>query len=204
VLVVSHQTDVIHRLCQRAVHLRRGQVVRVGPAQDVLAEYLAEAFQAASPGQSIDLSTAGRIGTGEARFTSVACAGADGGWPQSGGPLVTDVVINAKTDLTADSLAVTLYDPTGFKLVNADSVALARPFKLRAGENQVRVTIRAVHLTPGRYRLGLWLSRRPGTIFDHVEAAAEVTLVLPAGAGLGPRANVDGVVACEFDAQVMS
>jgi lipopolysaccharide transport system ATP-binding protein len=204
VLVVSHQTDVIHRLCQRAVHLRRGQVVRVGPAQDVLAEYLAEAFQAASPGQSIDLTTASRIGTGEARFASVACAGEGGGWPQSGGPLVTDLTITAKTDLTADSLAVTLYDPTGFKLVNADSVALARPLRLRAGENRVRVSITAVHLNPGRYRVGLWLSRRPATIFDHVEAAVEITLVPDAGADLAPRANVDGVVPCEFDAQVMS
>jgi lipopolysaccharide transport system ATP-binding protein len=40
IIFVSHNLGQIHRLCSRAIHLRRGQVVADGPVDDVIPAYL--------------------------------------------------------------------------------------------------------------------------------------------------------------------
>jgi lipopolysaccharide transport system ATP-binding protein len=204
VLVVSHQLDVIQRLCSRTVWLDGGKVAATGSAPAVVADYLAQACQVARAGDVIDLSDVSRIGNGAARFVHLACSDGAGRPPHTNGSLVADLQIDAARALIADSLAVTLYDPGGYKLVNADTVALARPIALPAGRTAVRLTIRAVPLNPGRYRLGLWLARRPGTVFDHIDHAADLELFPDPTRELSPRADCDGVVACDFDLDVLS
>ena len=56
VLVVSHQLDVIHRLCKRAVWLDRGRIAAYGLAAEVVARYLSEAGLVAAPGADVGLS----------------------------------------------------------------------------------------------------------------------------------------------------
>ena len=199
VLVVSHQTEVILRLCQRVIQLSGGQVARAGPSKAVMGEYLAEASGTLVPGRPLDLEGASRSGTGDARFTRVTVRGDGDDWPNPGGPLTVDCEITARVPLSADSLAVTLYDPSGFKLVNADTVSLNRPITLREGVNRVRVSVAALHLLPGQYRLGLYIARRPRTVFDHIENVADLVVAARADDILGPRPDCDGVVACDFN-----
>jgi ABC-2 type transport system ATP-binding protein/lipopolysaccharide transport system ATP-binding protein len=42
-VIASHSNEMIRRICNKAVHLEKGQVVRAGPVEDVLREYEAEA-----------------------------------------------------------------------------------------------------------------------------------------------------------------
>jgi lipopolysaccharide transport system ATP-binding protein len=201
VLVVSHQLEVIRRLCGRSVWLQQGQVNGIGPTDDILKEYLSADRDALLPGLAVDLSDRQREGSGVARFARMVCTGADGGWPRSGGALVVDLELAADADVTADSLAVTLYDRSGFKLVNADTVALCRAFRLRAGVTRLSLTIRHVYLKPGDYRVGLSLARLPSTVYDHVEAAGVVTVADDDRRELGPKATNDGVVVCDFEVE---
>ena len=203
VLVVSHQTDVILRLCHRVVQLNRGEVIRIGSAQEVMAEYLAETRQGLVPGRAIDLSQAARYGSGDARFTQLRCLGPDGGWPRTGSSLIAEMTVLAKHDMTVDSIAICLFDRSGNKLMNADSVRHARPIRLRSGENHFRLTVHRVPLNPGQYPIWLYLARRPAQVYDRVEAAAELTIAPESAAVLGPRPNDDGPVACEFDLEVL-
>jgi lipopolysaccharide transport system ATP-binding protein len=46
VLFVSHNVGLIHRLCDRAVLLHRGQVQQVGPTPEVVRSYLSQSLQA--------------------------------------------------------------------------------------------------------------------------------------------------------------
>jgi lipopolysaccharide transport system ATP-binding protein len=199
VLVVSHQLDVINRLCRRAVWLDRGRVAATGAAAEVVAAYLAGAGTVAAPGVPIDLSGAARSGSGAARFARVCVSGAGGGPVLSGGPMRVELLIRAAERMAADAVAVTLYDPSGFKLVNADTVGLGRAVELAAGDNVVRFDVRNVYLNPGRYRLGLWLARHPFGVLDAVEAAGEVELFSDPGQTFAPRPVADGVVRCEFE-----
>jgi hypothetical protein len=83
--------------------------------------------------------------------------------------------------------------------VSADSLATRRSIQLHAGKNRVRMTIRALHLLPGEYVVGLWLADTIGEVMDSLEAAftMRVVDVASSGAGLGP----DGVVTCDVDVE---
>lgn len=199
VLVVSHQLDVINRLCRRAVWLDRGQVKGIGPAAELVAAYLGGAGGATQTGVPVDLAEVSRSGTGAARFTRLAICGPEGGLVVSGGPLQVDVWIHAAEPLTVGAMAVTLYDLSGFKLVNADTLTLSRHYQLPVGESAFRFRIRHLHLNPGRYRLGLWLARHPHGVLDYIPAAGELEVFSDPNRPLGPRPNSDGVVCCEFE-----
>ena len=204
VLVVSHQLDVVNRLCKRAIWLDRGRVVAAGPASEVVGAYLSGAGLVAAPGTQIDLSSAGRSGSGDARFTRMSVCGEAGGPVHSGGPMRVEMRIHSAERMTVDAVAVTLYDLTGFKLVNADTVSLGQAVELNAGETAVRFDLHAVHLNPGRYRLGLWLARHPHGPLDYLETAAEVEVFSDPRQALGPRPRDDGALRCEFDVTTKS
>jgi hypothetical protein len=98
-----------------------------------------------------------------------------------------------------ESLAVLLSTQTGTKLINADTISQGASLDLREGENMVRLRIEEVHLNPGVYILGLWLSRSPGVILDHVPAAFEIQVVPTSVHGFGAKPLSDGVVLCQFE-----
>ena len=52
--------------------------------------------------------------------------GTGGGPVYSGGPMRVELWVPRAEPMAADAVAVTLYDQTGFKLVNADTVCLGR------------------------------------------------------------------------------
>jgi len=100
------------------------------------------------------------------------------------------------------SLAVTLYDPYGVKLVNADTLSLGRAIELKAGTNEVRLTIERLHLNPGSYTVGLWLANL-GNVFDRLDGALTVEVADLAEENLGGRAWSDGLVTSPFTIEVV-
>ena len=59
ILFVSHDTAAVVNLCDRAVLLDRGRIVRSGPAKDVSEYYLARQFQALQNGGTIEEKSGG-------------------------------------------------------------------------------------------------------------------------------------------------
>ncbi len=107
------------------------------------------------PGEEVDLSGVVRTGSGLARFTHLNIRGTDGGTIFSGGPLRVEVRIHAKEPMTAHSIAVTLYDLSGFKLVNADTLSLGAKIELAEGENTLRFDIRQLYFEPRPLPVGV-------------------------------------------------
>jgi lipopolysaccharide transport system ATP-binding protein len=197
-LVVSHDSAAVRRLCRRVVWLDAGAVRAAGPTGPVMDQYLAVAGDVLRPSVPLDLTAAVRRGSGEAAFTRLAFhGGVPGRGVVSGGPLHLSLRVRSDAPRVADTLAVILFDTNGVKLVNADTVITGEAVRLAAGETAVGMTIRAVHLNPGRYRLGLNLSRRPATEYDHIDAAGEIEVLEPDGS-TRVRPPQDGVVACDF------
>ncbi|NLF14863.1 MAG: ATP-binding cassette domain-containing protein [Anaerolineaceae bacterium] len=204
VLFVSHNMSAVQRLCARSVMLDGGRVVAEGPTPDVVAEYLAVSTYTASPEGWVDLSSVSRTGTGQARFAELWYSSQNemlGCKPYSGGPLEFALSIVSDAARSVGSLAVTVYDQHGTKLVNADTVALGRTVALEQGSTLARLRIDELHLNPGVYVVGLWLANPAGEVFDHVKSAIkiEVVEIEPKGDRLGVRARADGVVVCNFD-----
>jgi lipopolysaccharide transport system ATP-binding protein len=200
ILFVSHDMTAVRRLCNRAVLMSKGQVAMIGPTSDVIAEYLAREAVLTPPGQTVDCRPMRRKGSQVARFTELVFAGDEAGSGPvcSGGPLNAILKIHADASVVTDSIAVTISDRTGFKLINADSVRLDHPVRLNPGENEVQVKIRSVNLQPGSYTLGLWLAQWPDVVYDAIESTCDIEIIPnPADGSVKPVS--DGAVRCEFD-----
>jgi hypothetical protein len=119
------------------------------------------------------------------------------------GPLEFLLIIDAESPKTVGSFGVTLYDQNGTKLVNTNIEYLERVLKLNQGENQIKVTIEELHLTPGIYTIGLWAADASGDIYEHIPEAIKVEVVNQGSEWFGTKG--DGLVTCYFDiSQIVS
>jgi ABC-type polysaccharide/polyol phosphate transport system ATPase subunit len=202
VLFVSHNMDAVQRLCTRAILLERGRVISTGSTASVVAQYLARAEAPSSAGAWIDLSGVERTGSGiarvvQARYWSEADAG--GGQPYPDGPLTIGLAIEAAAACTIPSLAVTLYNMQGTKLVNADTIAVGRTLRLAPGTHRLTLRIAELHLNPGVYQMGFWLAGSLGDIYDYIPVGFEVEVVALQAPGLGRAPADDGLVTCRLE-----
>jgi ABC-type polysaccharide/polyol phosphate transport system ATPase subunit len=202
VLFVSHNMDAVQRLCARSVLLEKGRTVTAGPTPGVVAQYLARAGGPSTAGTWIDLSGVERTGSGLARAVRARYwseLGGAGGRPYPDAPLTIGLGIEATAPCTIASLAVTLYDLQGTKLVNADTIAVGRTLRLAAGEHEVTLRIPELHLNPGVYVMGFWLAGPLDTIYDFVLSGFELEVVALQSPGLGRPPTDDGMVTCRLE-----
>jgi len=205
VLFVSHNMDAIQRLCPQCALFDGGHLMAHGNTADIVAQYLSSSSVETRPEEWIDVCRATRVGTGEARFTAVWYSGLNAALafrPYSNGPLQFRLAIASDSPRTIDSLAVTLHDVSGTRLVNIDVVLINRTIQLQAGRNVVTLRIEQLHLNPGRYRVALWLAnprsvRGVRGVYDYVESAFDVDVVRAGSdqSGLSPNA----AVVCRFE-----
>jgi ABC-type polysaccharide/polyol phosphate transport system ATPase subunit len=203
VLFVSHSMDAVQRLCARSVLLERGRMVAIGDTRSVVAEYLIRTQAPSAPGAWIDVTGVDRSGAGTARFAAVQYRSdleeADG-QPYPDGPLTVGVALNVSATCTVASIAVTLYDAHGTKLVNADTISLGRTLRLEPGEHRIVLRIAALHLNPGVYVLGLWAAGPSEAVLDHVPSAFELEVIArPRHPGLGRAPSNDGMVTSHIE-----
>lgn len=202
VLFVSHNMNAVQRLCSRCMLLEHGRLVAQGDTANIIVRYLSSDSYTASPAEWIDVSDTRRQGTGEARFVGVWYSSinkAVGFRAYSNGPLEFQLAIMSDSTRSVGSIAVTLYDQYGTKLVNADTLSLGRSVTLQKGRNVVRLRLKELHLKPGIYVLGLWLANPLGGIFDYIESAFKIEVIDLESEGFGIKVGADGVVTCQFD-----
>jgi ABC-type polysaccharide/polyol phosphate transport system ATPase subunit len=201
VLFVSHNMNAIQRLCPRVVWIHQGRVESDGPASDTISRYLSSSDPTSPAEMWIPLSGADHGGTQLAWFESVMYSSLNastGFQPYPGGPLDVSVAIRSDRLRGVGSIAVTLYDQYGTKLVNADTISLGQTIEIRPGLTTVRFRIDSLNLNPGTYVLGLWMANPTGEVFDSVPSGLRLEIVDHAEEGLGIRPRADGLVACSF------
>ena len=205
VLFVSHNLNAVQRLCTRGILLDQGRVVADGAVADIARQYLTETLErsiSAPPGLWIRLDRHARHGTGAAAFDSVRYVSdnpAIGYQSYSGGPIEFTIKIHSDLARRASSLAVTLYDEQGTRLVNADTVELGQSVRLQHGLTTVSLRIHTLHLRPGTYVVGFWLADVSGEVYDHLSSAILLEVADLQAIGFGSRTL--GVVNCEFSVQ---
>jgi len=202
ILFVSHNMNAIQRLCPRVVWLHQGRVEADGRASDTITRYLSSSDPTSPAEMWIGLTGPDRSGTQQARFESIRYTSLNpstGCQPYPGGPLKVSTSIQSDGPRSVGSLAVTLYDQYGTKLVNADTLALGRTISLRPGLTTVCLRIESLNLNPGTYVLGLWMANPTGEVFDSVPSALRLEVVEHAERGLGVRPMSDGLVTCAFE-----
>ncbi len=152
VLFVSHNMDAIQRLCSRCALFEAAISWLMATRPTSSLDISRSSSVKTRPHEWIDVSRASRVGTGEARFTAVWYSGLDAALafhPYPDGPLEFRLAISSDSPRTIDSLAVTLHDFSGTRLVNVDVVLIDRTIQLQAGRNVVTLRIEQLHLNPG-------------------------------------------------------
>ena len=119
--------------------------------------------------------------------------------PRSEGPLTVRLLLESDAERTVGSIAVTISDQLGTKLVNADTIKLGKTIRLQRGTTVVTVRIESLHLTPGTYVLGWWVADPLGSVHDFVERSVHLELADVVEGGLGVRPQADGAVTASFD-----
>jgi lipopolysaccharide transport system ATP-binding protein len=202
VLFVSHNMNAIQRLCSSCIMLDQGRLITYGDTAEVVAHYISTNSDTVLPGNWLDLTRMSRSGTGRARFSAIWYNSDDETvdfHPYSNGPLEVSLAITSDALRTVGSIAVTLYDEYGTKLVNADTISTGQGVPLREGENIVRLRIRELHLNPGIYILGLWVADPPAEIYDYTDSAIMIEVVRLESEGFGLRPAADGCVVSDFE-----
>jgi len=202
VCFVSHNLAAVQRLCDRSLLLRGGRMIASGSPAEVARTYLAGGTSDSVPRTWIPVGSVVRRGSGACRVDAVWFSGGDPGSsfaPYSDGPLEVRLAITADIGTPVRSLAVMLFDAHGTKLVNADTTVQDEPIVLEQGENRVNVVIESLHLNPGRYTLGLWITDDVGNLLQSSESVIDMEVVDPPGPARR-RPDWDGSVTCGFRA----
>ena len=206
ILFVSHDLTAIQRLCTRTVLLDQGRMLADGPTQNVIAEYLASTSQQARPDQVLDLSSASRRGSGEAKFVSMKWSSPGSNVPGcavTGKALEVVAEIECSNDVNVGCAELIVRDRRGVKLIDADSALLGRHFVLPRGRSWFRFRIDDLPLNPGIYHLGLWLARtqQDSSGIDHVDPAIQIEVLAGEGSHLIGYSAGYAPVACRFNVQ---
>jgi len=201
VLLVSHNMNIIRRLCERTVLLDHGRLTAFGPTSEVIEKYLSSSLSRAGAAAWVPISPPeGDGGTGRVRanavsFTSLTTATGLRPFPLGPLEILIDVISDAARSV--DSIAVSLFDRYGTKLVNVDTLSLGRFIRLERGHNLVRLRVDSLYLNPGIYVVGVWIANPPHELFHSIPHAAFVEVVENEDGRI--RVRDDGAVPCRFD-----
>ena len=160
ILFVSHNMELVSKLCSRAVLLEHGKLTAAGATQDIIQKYY-EKSDYLEINRETSLDTFNHIGTGEARFTRLkmeSTTGQDAIYPLK--PISFDITVEADEPLEMDRFALYLSTLSDLKLVNCEISTMEQTLSLKKGTNVVRVTIDQLFLNPGEYAIGLSMSHR--------------------------------------------
>jgi lipopolysaccharide transport system ATP-binding protein len=177
VLFVSHDIFMIQRLCKRSILLEAGKLIEDTDTSLLIEHYLSKIANILTPGEWMDLSSAARQGTGDAKFKRMSYSSGNDdlkGQAYPDGPLEFLLEVSSPAARQIAGVAVNLFDLSGSNLLNAGVI---HDFSLKPGENCLRVFIHHLHLKPGTYLLALWLIEPPEVLIDQIMSAAYINVV---------------------------
>jgi lipopolysaccharide transport system ATP-binding protein len=171
VLLVSHNLQIIPTLCQRAILLNSGRLQRLGPANEVIDEYINSQLVSQS-----DLSCRSRTGDGRARFVQLQLLNGDGQPTQShitGDDLIARMTIGAGDAINDVALAIVLQNLHGARLITSWTKEAGFHVDLKQGTQTVDCRFHNVRLRPGhQFTISLWMATQ-----DVIDCIQDVQIV---------------------------
>jgi len=196
VLFVSHNMAAIENHCPRTIWIDNGEVLRDGPTQDVLKDYMA--MFAGVQQASLDLSgIENRRGSGEIRYTGIEFLDRDrrvAKVVRSGDALVLRLHYHAETRIPNPHFGVNVFSDLGSRITSMSTWASGFDVpEAGPGDGAIELAIDSLNLMPGRYHLSLWLAG-VGPDYDNLEHCATLDIepadVYGSGRGIERRYGV--------------
>ena len=178
ILFVTHNMQLVPRLCQRAVMLEKGRMTAIGPAQEVTQKYLDRLLEDSKVG---DLRDKHRTGDGRAKFVRAGACDATGR-PLSVFVTETDLVVKLEVESAADlpdvAMSVVVQSLHGTRLISSWTKEVGFDVSLTPGTHQFECTLKDVRIRPGQtILLNLWMTTAQGTLLDSVENAVVLDVI---------------------------
>jgi lipopolysaccharide transport system ATP-binding protein len=178
ILFVTHNMQLVPRLCDRAVHLAKGQVLEIGPSDEVTQHYLDRILEDSRGG---DLRQKPRSGDGRARFVRAEAFDAHNepvSAHLSGDDLTIRMEIEAAEALPSVAVRVALQTLHGTRVVTGWTREAGLDLALTPGTQSLSVTFAGVGIRPGQtFLVNLQLSNDSATVIDDVESAIVLDVV---------------------------
>ena len=163
VVFVSHNMAAVENLCSRGIWIDKGQLRMDGPAKEVIKAYLGTYAGEESRGN--ELTTEGRTGSGEIRYTDIELLTPDGSPSpiiQSGDALTLRLHFRATQQILQPHFQVRLFTSMG-TLVTETSTWLHGVTipSIEPGDGYVDLEFDALNLLPARYMITLAINGGP-------------------------------------------
>jgi lipopolysaccharide transport system ATP-binding protein len=150
VLFVSHNIGAIRKLCDRAVYLRDGKMISVGPAEDVVTEYLNSAIGS----DEKNLLSRPRFPGIAASISAFSCYPAkDSDHIVSGGSATFEIEATTAESITNASVSVMFNSDQGYRVLAFSSRCERGMIPLPSGKHVFKCHVDSLPLLEGRYMI---------------------------------------------------
>ena len=178
ILFVSHNMQLVPRLCHRAVHLQKGRVVEVGPADVVTQHYLDRLLEDSRGG---DLSSKPHAGDGRATFVRASALDAAGrplSQFTSGDDFTVRFDLESNVALPDVTLGVAVQSLYGTRIVSGWTREAGFEAGLVPGVQSFECRLSRADIRPGQTVLvNLTVATEAGVVIDAVEGALVLDVV---------------------------
>jgi lipopolysaccharide transport system ATP-binding protein len=194
VLFVSHNMSAVENLCQRAIWIDAGKIMRDGEAKDVIQAYLSSFAQTQRSGYDLtDIEN--RIGEGAIKYTGIEFLDSDGNPTnliRSGHYVKIRLFFHAEEDIFNPIFAIKFFSQTGTLVTTISTWGTGMDIpQLKPGDGSIDLDISYLSLMPGRFFLTLALQKVGHYRYDVLEHCVafdvEASDVYNSGKGLNGR-----------------
>ena len=198
VLIVSHQLNTVRDLCAQAIWFDKGRVVKSGPSDGVIRDYLERTTRLNETGTWVDLAGLPRVGSGLAQFRRAHYRGAgpDRTVHPDGG-LVVGLEIDASEPANDVIINAVIMDRLGTRLVDLNTIHKGRSVRLDRGLNKGQFAVDSLHLNAGTYTIALTVGNA-SDIFDSISQALTFEVEADPRTGAADYGLVTGPVSRRF------
>jgi lipopolysaccharide transport system ATP-binding protein len=177
ILLVSHNMSAIMGLCQSALLLDAGQMSLIGPAKEVVNQYMMVATAEAS----VNLDELHHGGVGEfARLQNLSINN-DHGEPSCtismGGSAVIQLDLKCLKPIKNFEIGIKISSWAGIAIHYIVSTWEGLHLDLGVGDYLFTATIPEIKLLPGKYLLGAWVLKEGTPADDHVQEITNIEIV---------------------------
>jgi lipopolysaccharide transport system ATP-binding protein len=176
VLVVSHNMAAVTNLCERAILLKAGRIVRDGPAGDVVRYYL-DSFEDSSAISLEDRKD--RYGDGRLRVTKISLADSNGrpvSCFRSGesGQIIVQYRSTTAEHLRNVLVGLSLFSPWGEKVCDLETTYSGEPFNLVGPTGKLICHVPRLPLQAGNYSITVRIYVGEHVYLDFVQNAGQI------------------------------
>lgn len=163
-IIVSHDADLVARVCDQAIMLDDGRVRAAGDVDEVVKDFHTHMLKIHAPFVREDV-------TKEVEIRDVRLLGPEGDSPhpgvRSGDPLTVQVDVEAKRPVRDPVVSMAIYDGSDRLMFKTGTDWTGMPLGTVEGKRRVSFRISTVPFTSGRYRLAVGVhSPRLESVYD--------------------------------------